>query len=110
LKLKALYLNASGAFQHLMCMLLAMKVDIEDAIFTNHKDRHGADLTDNLRAQRTLLYKILSIPAQVDNAENIADQLMNMGDTPPMPDGFEFSEGEDDGLAAEEVDTFRHLR
>jgi len=90
LALKGMYLSAGGAFKHLMCMLLAMKVDIEDAIFTNHKDRHGDDLTANLRAQRTLLYKILAIPAQVDNAENIADQLQSMAEPPQAPDGGEF--------------------
>jgi hypothetical protein len=111
LNLKAMYLSAGGAFKHLMCMLLAMKVDIEDAIFTSHKDRHGSDLTDNLRAQRTLLYKILSIPAQVNKAEDIADQLQNMGESPQAPDGeFEFMGAPKANLLEEEVDGFQFLR
>jgi hypothetical protein len=111
LRLKSLYLNGGGAFKHLMCMLLAMKVDIEDAIFTNHKNRHGDDLTDNLRAQRTLLYKILAIPAQVDKAEDIADQLQNMGDVPQAPaeGDFEFK-GPRRETVEEEVDGFQFVR
>lgn len=111
LRLKAMYLNSGGAFQHLMCMLLAMKVDIEDAIFTNHKDNYGADVTENLRAQRTLLFKILSIPASVDRAEEIADQLQNMGEPPQAPAGdFEFIGKPNPGVPEEELDGFTFLR
>lgn len=111
LRLKSMYLNSGAAFQHLMCMLLAMKVDIEDAIFTNHKDTHGADLTDNLRAQRTLLYKILSIPEQVNRAEEIADQLQNMGAPPQAPGGdFEFVGKPNPGVPEEDLDGFTFLR
>jgi hypothetical protein len=95
LRLKSHYLNAGPAFKHLMGMLIAIKYDIEDAMFRNHKDSHGHDMTEDLRAQRKLLYKILAIPAMVDKAEEIADQLQEMV-SPPMSleGGFEFGDKE----------------